>query len=73
MGQHSCVPSGPGRVRYGRVSGNAATATHIQVWGASAANVSTCDGARIEGGGQAAVVGVQKPGVFGIVTTPLCG
>ena len=63
----------PGRVCYGRVSGHAASANNIQVWGANAANVSVCDGARIEGGGQAAAMGVQKPGIFGIVTTPLCG
>jgi hypothetical protein len=60
----------PQRVRFGKVSGAAASAEHYQVWGANARNWRRPDGAKLSGSGQAAAMGVQKPGVFGIVTTP---
>ena len=60
----------PERVRFGAVSGTAASAEHYQVWGANARNWRRPDGAKISGSGQAAVMGAQRPGVFGIVSTP---
>ena len=63
----------PSRVHIGRVSGADASATQIMVWGANASNADLQNGTRIQGSGQAAAMGVQKPGVFGIITTPLCG
>ena len=63
----------PRRVHIGRVSGADASATQIMVWGANASNADLQNGTRIQGSGQAAAMGVQKPGVFGIITTPLCG
>ena len=63
----------PSRVHIGRVSGADASATQIMVWGANVSNADLQNGTRIQGSGQAAAMGVQKPGVFGIITTPLCG
>ena len=63
----------PGRVLFGTVSGAAASETCFQVWGANNKNWDLPNGTPILGGGQAAVMGVQKLGVFGIVTTPLAG
>lgn len=60
----------PQRVRFGAVSGAAASIEHFQVWGANARNWQRPDGAKISGSGQAAAMGVQRPGVFGIITTP---
>ena len=60
----------PQRVHFGAASGAAASAEHYQVWGANARNWRRPDGARVSGSGQAAAMGVQRPGVFGIVTTP---
>ena len=60
----------PQRVRVGEVSGSAASAEHYQVWGANARNWRRPEGAKISGSGQAAAMAVQRPGVFGIVTTP---
>ena len=60
----------PLRVSFDAVGGAAASAEHYQVWGANARNWQLPDGATISGSGQAAAMGVQKPGVFGIVTTP---
>ena len=58
---------------FGDVSGDAASARNIHVWGANADNWNLPDGVKIRGGGQANDMGPQKPGVFGIVTTPVCG
>ena len=63
----------PGRIAFGQVSGAAATSQNIQVWGANADNWNLALGSSIHGAGQAAAMGVQGPGVFGIVTTPVCG
>ena len=60
----------PQRVRFGAVSSAAACTEHYQVWGANARNWQRPDGAKISGSGQAAAMGVQRPGVFGIITTP---
>jgi exonuclease III len=45
----------------------------IHVWGANAGNWDLPNGKVISGGGQAATIGPQIPGVFGIVTTPVVG
>ncbi len=74
----------PGRITYGNVGDvgktvgtqfivspdKAASKNLIHVWGANADNWNLGDGGDITGGGQAAVMGKQRPGVFGIVTTP---
>ena len=60
----------PDRVRFGTVSGADAGPEHVMVWGANGKNWDLPDGSHIPGSGQAAAVGVQKPGIFGIVTTP---
>ena len=51
----------PTRVRFGVVRGDAA-AEAIMVWGANAGNWNLRDGTCISGSGQAAAMGVQKPG-----------
>ena len=56
----------PGRVVFGRVGAHA-SATDYHVWGANAMNWNLREGQPIGGGGMAAVMGVQKKGVFGIV------
>jgi hypothetical protein len=56
----------PGRVVFGRV-GDGACATNYHVWGANAGNWNLRDGQRVFGSGMAAVMGVQREGVFGIV------
>jgi hypothetical protein len=63
----------PKQVNFGKVSGNAASKTHYQVWGANAINVAVGRGNKIEGGGMARAFDTQQPGVFGIVTTPKHG
>ena len=45
----------------------------MQVWGANADNWNLALGSSIPGSGQAADMGVQRLGVFGIVTTPVAG
>ena len=52
------------------MSAKAASAEHLMVWGANARNWRLPAGAKIPGSGQARCMGVQAPGVFGIVTTP---
>lgn len=56
----------PGRVVFGRV-GNGACATNYHVWGANASNWNLRAGQQIFGSGMAAVMGMQREGVFGIV------
>ena len=63
----------PKRVCFGKVSGKKANKSHYQVWGANAKNWKLQAGSEIPGGGQAAAMGIQKLGVFGIVTTPVAG
>ena len=62
----------PGRVVFGRVGAHA-SATDYHVWGANAMNWNLRDGQPICGGGMAAVMGVQKEGVFGIVRIVVSG
>ena len=56
----------PDRVVFGRV-GEDACALNYHVWGANAGNWNLRAGQRIFGSGMAAVMGVQREGVFGIV------
>ena len=63
----------PDRVRFGWVSGANASPIHLQVWGANSKNWNLKAGATIKGDGQAACMGTQKMGVFGVVTTPYTG
>jgi len=56
----------PGRVVFARV-GKDACATNYHVWGANAGNWNLLAGQQILGLGMAAVMGVQREGVFGIV------
>ena len=66
----------PERVSYGRVGGAGAdimSATRVHVWGANAENWNLADGERIPGEGQAAAIHRQRPGSFGIVSTPVAG
>ena len=66
----------PGRVIFGRVGTNTSSPpsdVNYHVWGANATNWNLRDGQRITGGGMAASMGVQRKGVFGIVTTPVSG
>ena len=64
----------PGRVIFGRVGTNALSppseTDYHAVWGANAMNWNLREGQPISGGGMAAAMGIQKKGVFGIVTTP---
>lgn len=62
-------------VELGAVDGKNASADHYQVWGAHAGNwnYKESDNPGTFGGGQAQFFDKQKPGVFGIVTTPLAG
>ena len=69
-GLHRLAQDFPDRVSFGTVSGAAASPEHVMVWGANARNWRLPEGAHISGSGQAAAMGVQRPGVFGIVTTP---
>jgi hypothetical protein len=63
----------PDRVVFGRV-GEDACALNYHVWGANAGNWNLRAGQRIFGSGMAAVMGVQREGVFGIVIPPArCG
>ena len=73
-----------GRVVFGRVgidssarpsslSSSPPSPTNYHVWGANAMNWNLREGQLITGGGMAAAMGVQKEGVFGVVTTPLSG
>ena len=57
---------------FGRV-GSHASPTDYHVWGANASNWNLPAGQRIFGGGMASAMGVQKEGVWGIVTTPIFG
>jgi len=59
-----------GRVIFGSVRGALASARCIQVWGANWENWELPNGTQITGEGQARCMGNQKPGVFGVVTTP---
>ena len=64
----------PGRVTFNdKLEGTRASSTRFLVWGANARNWQVPDGALISGGGQAAAMGRQRPGVFGIITTPVDG
>jgi hypothetical protein len=56
----------PDRVVFGRV-GEDACALNYHVWGANAGNWNLLAGQQILGSGMAAVMGVQREGVFGIV------
>ena len=58
----------PGRIKFDRVGDNTISATNIHVWGANRRNWNQPNGTPIEGSGQAAVMGIQRPGVFGIIT-----
>ena len=60
----------PGRVVFARV-GKDACATNYHVWGANAGNWNLLAGQQILGSGMAAVMGVQREGVFGIVIPPV--
>jgi len=60
----------PDRVVFGRV-GEDACALNYHVWGANAGNWNLRAGQRIFGSGMAAVMGVQREGVFGIVIPPV--
>jgi hypothetical protein len=62
-----------GRVVFGMVNGDAASPTHLQVWGANARNWNLQPGKEMQGGGMACHMGCQRPGIFGIVTTPIGG
>jgi hypothetical protein len=62
----------PGRVTFTtQLEGARASSTRFLVWGAHARNWNLQDGIFIPGGGQAAAMGRQKRGIFGIITTPL--
>ena len=64
----------PGRVTFTtQLEGARASSTRFLVWGAHARNWNLQDGIFIPGGGQAADMGRQKRGIFGIITTPLEG
>ena len=64
----------PGRVTFTtQLEGARASSTRFLVWGANARNWNLPDGIFIPGGGQAADMGRQKRGIFGIITTPLEG
>jgi hypothetical protein len=64
----------PGRVTFTtQLEGARASSTRFLVWGAHARNWNLPDGDFIPGGGQAADMGRQKRGIFGIITTPLEG
>ena len=63
----------PHNVHFGRINGKAASSTKIMVWGANAKNYNLPTNSRIPGNGQARAVDIQRPGVFGIVTTPIGG
>jgi hypothetical protein len=64
----------PGRVTFTtQLEGARASSTRFLVWGAHARNWNLQDGIFIPGGGQAAAMGRQKRGIFGIITTPLEG
>ena len=63
----------PGRINFGwivyKITGqNAISKNMIHVWGAHYSNWNLVPGQKISGGGQAAVIGKQKQGVFGIIT-----
>jgi len=60
-------------VSIGRVNGAKASQDEWHVWGANARNWNLNDGEAIIGDGQAAAMGNQHMGVFGIVTTPFKG
>ena len=53
-----------------RLSSSPPSPTNYHVWGANAMNWNLREGQTISGGGMAAAMGIQKKGVFGIVTTP---
>jgi hypothetical protein len=62
----------PDRVSFGIVGNEASmppSKNVYHVWGANWGNWNLQEGVMISGGGQAAVMGIQRPGVFGIVTT----
>ena len=61
----------PNRISFGFVNGKHANKKKYHVWGANTSNWNLPTGTRIQGGGQAAHMGKQKSGVFGIITTPL--
>ena len=63
----------PGQVSFGVVSGSAANLKHYQVWGANSSNWNLPNGSTICGNGMAAGMGIQKEGVFGVVTSPCTG
>ena len=69
---NSLLKDFPKRVSLGRV-GQGVSKTVYHVWGANRCNWDLRDGEKIRGGGQAAAMGNQRPGVFGIVTTPCEG
>ena len=59
------------RVKYGNVGSKYNPGPNlIHVWGANEDNWNLNPGEKITGGGQAAGMGIQKVGVFGIVTMP---
>ena len=63
----------PGRINFGWVGEKvvgpyAISKNMIHVWGAHFTNWNLAPGQKISGGGQAAVIGKQKQGVFGIIT-----
>ena len=70
---HKLKSDYPHRVTFGRVSGADAGPSNLVVWGANARNWDLPDGKFIDGAGQAAAMGYMKPGIFGVVTTPLRG
>ena len=63
----------PGRVVFGWLHREQASAQHVLVWAANASNFEGSPGSVIHGGGQASHMGTHGPGVFGIITTPCTG
>jgi hypothetical protein len=58
-----------GWIRKGVIGKDAISKNMIHVWGAHYTNWNLQPGTLISGAGQAAVIGIQKQGVFGIITT----
>ena len=64
------------RVRYGRLTNNPEERERkreIVVWGANASNYNLPTGTMVEGGKQAAVIGLASVWEYGIITTPAWG
>jgi hypothetical protein len=67
--QFGSIGPAPGKAPFFVKEGPSCKLLHL--WGANINNWDLPDSTMISGGGQAAVIGKQIPGVFGIITTPL--